>query len=105
MKVEQLYTGCLAEAAYYVESNGEFTFGSGSSMTFSSSGIGIWGENGAVINDNGGTVISLDSGATVIRSRIANGIINIVGPVTTVGNSITGYVVSGEINNMGGSLI
>ena len=89
----------------YVESNGEFTFGSGSSMTFSSSGIGIWGENGAVINDNGGTVISLDSGATVIRSRIANGIINIVGPVTTVGNSITGYVVSGEINNMGGSLI
>ena len=23
MKVEQLYTGCLAEAAYYVESNGE----------------------------------------------------------------------------------
>lgn len=57
-----------------MESNGEFTFGSGSSMTFSSSGIGIWGENGAVINDNGGTVISLDSGATVIRSRIANGI-------------------------------
>ena len=89
----------------YVESNGEFTFGSGSSMTFSSSGVGIWGENGAVINDNGGTVISLDSGATVIRSRIANGIINIAGPVTTVGNSITGYVVSGEINNMNGSLI
>ena len=23
MKVEQIYTGCLAEAAYYVESNGE----------------------------------------------------------------------------------
>ena len=23
MKVEQLYTGCLAEAAYYIESNGE----------------------------------------------------------------------------------
>src|SRR5437870_1547006 len=23
MKVEQIYTGCLAEAAYYIESNGE----------------------------------------------------------------------------------
>ena len=23
MKVEQLYTNCLAEAAYYIESNGE----------------------------------------------------------------------------------
>ena len=23
MKVEQIYTGCLAEAAYYLESNGE----------------------------------------------------------------------------------
>ena len=23
MKVEQLYTGCLAEAAYYIESEGE----------------------------------------------------------------------------------
>ena len=23
MKIEQLYTGCLAEAAYYIESNGE----------------------------------------------------------------------------------
>ena len=23
MKIEQIYTGCLAEAAYYVESNGE----------------------------------------------------------------------------------
>ena len=23
MVVEQLYTGCLAEAAYYIESNGE----------------------------------------------------------------------------------
>ncbi len=23
MYVEQLYTGCLAEAAYYIESNGE----------------------------------------------------------------------------------
>jgi len=23
MKVEQLYTGCLAEAAYYIESGGE----------------------------------------------------------------------------------
>ena len=23
MKVEQLYTGCLAEAAYYIESDGE----------------------------------------------------------------------------------
>ena len=23
MKVEQIYTGCLAEAAYYIESKGE----------------------------------------------------------------------------------
>ena len=23
MKIEQIYTGCLAEAAYYIESNGE----------------------------------------------------------------------------------
>ena len=23
MKVEQIYTGCLSEAAYYIESNGE----------------------------------------------------------------------------------
>ena len=23
MKVQQIYTGCLAEAAYYIESNGE----------------------------------------------------------------------------------
>ena len=23
MNVEQIYTGCLAEAAYYIESNGE----------------------------------------------------------------------------------
>ena len=23
MKIEQLYTGCLAEAAYYIESDGE----------------------------------------------------------------------------------
>ncbi len=89
----------------YVESDGEFTFGSGSGMTFSGSGIGIWGENGAIINDSGGIITSLDPGATVIRSRLANGIINITGPVTIVGNSITGYVASGEINNLSSSLI
>lgn len=26
MKIEQIYTGCLAEASYYIESNGECAF-------------------------------------------------------------------------------
>ena len=89
----------------YVENNGEFTFSSGSSMTFDGSGVGIWGENGSVINDDGtGVIISTTPGAFVIRSRAANSVINITGP-TTIGNGIAGFVVNGEVNNTAGSVI
>ena len=90
----------------YVENNGEFTFGTGSSMTFDGSGVGIWGENGSIINDNGTGVISSTSpGAFVIRSRAANSVINITGPATSIGNGIAGFVVNGEVNNLSGSVI
>ena len=90
----------------YVENNGEFTFSSGSSMTFDGSGVGIWGENGSVINDDGtGVISSTTPGAFVIRSRAANSVINVTGPTTTIGNGIAGFVVNGEVNNLSGSTI
>ena len=90
----------------FVEGSGEFTFGSGSSMTFTDSGVGIWGENGAIINDNGtGIINSLSPTGSVTRSRAANGIINITGPVTTIGNGMAGFVTNGEVNNLAGSTI
>ena len=89
----------------YVEGNAEFTFDSGSSMTFNGPGIGIWGENGSVINDNGTGTISSPTGAFIIRSRLANGIININAPGLTLGNGSAGYVVNGEINNLSGSTL
>ncbi|MCP1226046.1 autotransporter domain-containing protein [Sebaldella sp. S0638] len=89
----------------YVEGNGEFTFGSGSSMVFDGSGIGIWGDNGSVINDNGTGTISSSAGAFVIRSRLANGVLNINAPGIVLGNGSAGYVVNGEINNLSGSTL
>jgi hypothetical protein len=90
----------------YVEGNGEFTFGTGSSMTFTDSGIGIWGENGSIINDNGSAPIySLSPTGSVTRSRVANGIINITGPLTMLGSGMAGFVTSGEVNNLAGSTI
>ena len=75
-------------------------------MTFDGSGVGIWGENGSIINDNGTGVISSTSpGAFVIRSRAANSVINITGPTTSIGNGIAGFVVNGEVNNLSGSAI
>ena len=89
----------------YVEGNGEFTFDSGSSIIFNGFGIGIWGENGSVINDNGTGTISSPTGAFIIRSRLANGIININAPGMKLGNGSAGYVVNGEINNLSGSTL
>ncbi len=84
----------------YVEDLSTLTFNSNSTMNFSGDGVGIYGKQGAIINDNGGVINS--NGYAVERTRIQGGIININSNINVAGGSILGHAVNGEINVMPG---
>ncbi|MCP1225894.1 autotransporter domain-containing protein [Sebaldella sp. S0638] len=84
----------------YVENLSTLTFQANSTMNFSGDGVGIYGVQGAIINDNGGVINS--NGYAVERTRIQGGIININSNVNVSGGSILGHAVNGEVNVMPG---
>jgi hypothetical protein len=84
----------------YVDNLSTLTFEANSTMNFSGDGVGIYGVQGAIINDNGGVINS--NGYAVERTRIQGGIININSNVNVSGGSILGHAVNGEISVMPG---
>ena len=72
-------------------------------MNFSGDGVGIYGVQGAIINDNGGVINS--NGYAVERTRIQGGIININSNINVSGGSILGHAVNGEINVLPGAVV
>ena len=68
MKIEQIYTGCLAQGAYYIESDGEVI-----SQPISVNYTGDWGDWDTKIVSN----IPLKSGKSVLRLFFENGELNL----------------------------
>ena len=84
----------------YVDNGSTFNFNSTGIMNFFGDGVALFGNAGAIINDNGGVINT--NGFNVERTRIANGIINIVADTTVTDNNILGHVVNGEMNVFSG---
>ena len=84
----------------YVDNLSTLTFGANSTMNFSGDGVGIYGVQGAVINDNGGIINS--NGYAVERTRVQGGIININVNTSVPAGTILGHAVNGEINVLPG---
>ncbi|ACZ09270.1 Uncharacterised protein [Sebaldella termitidis] len=87
----------------YVDNLSTLTFQANSVMNFSGDGVGIYGVQGAIINDNGGVINS--NGYAVERTRIQGGIININSNINVSGGSILGHAVNGEISVLPGAIV
>ena len=84
----------------YVDNLSTLTFGANSTMNFTGDGVGIFGIQGSIINDNGGVINS--NGNMVERSRIQGGVININSDISVLAGGILGHAVNGEINVLPG---
>ena len=84
----------------YVDNQSTLTFEANSTMNFTGDGVGIYGVQGAIINDHGGIINS--NGHAVERSRVQGGIINILANTSVPAGSILGHAVNGEVNVLSG---
>ena len=81
-----------------VTTNATVNFESGAKIEFGGDGVGIFGQKGAVINDNGGTLIT--NGYSVERTRVTEGSSVTSSDLTVaLGNALdTGNILSHVIN-------
>ena len=69
-------------------------FNNTSTIELRGQGVGIYGQNGAIINDNGGNLIT--NGHSAERIRITEGKTNTTGNVTLETGNVLSHVINGE---------
>lgn len=69
-------------------------FNNTSTIELRGQGVGIYGQNGAIINDNGGNLIT--NGHSAERIRMTEGIANTTGNVTLETGNVLSHVINGE---------
>ena len=86
-----------------VTKDSTINFNNTSTIELRGQGVGIYGQNGAIINDNGGNLIT--NGHSAERIRITEGKTNTTGHVTLETGNVLSHVINGEAGIASGATV